>query len=392
MYSWDPEHDDEERNNKTLRLADEEYRPEGIIANLQALFAVMEFSNRKAVDPNDFITKLGLDPSVQQDAQEFSKLFQGVLESKLINQRIQVVKSMIQTQFCGGYDYVTTCLTCKRESKRPSSFYELDLTLQGNKTLYDCMDGFLKEERLEGDNQYFCEGCFSKQDARRCVRLSSLPTVLNLQLNRFIFDMSTGRKKKLNSYVQFPEELDMSPYVGSGGNHIYSLTGVLMHVGAEANHGHYIAHIQEANSQRWFKFSDAQVEPLDKNSSIQLGSEKDPMTAAVNGKASSKKCGKSSAGGSGVNGTSAAGAKQTSSKWVRSNSAYMLVYSLNQSSIAASPESKKSSNLTNIVQKLAEKKKIVDSPGRSKQPQQQQTRTQTRVANADPLKVGAVFI
>ncbi|MGB1930955.1 MAG: hypothetical protein ACPHO8_16735, partial [Mariniblastus sp.] len=26
----------------------------------------------------------------------------------------------------------------------------------------------------------------------------------------------------------------------------YHLTGVLMHVGADANHGHYIAHIQEA--------------------------------------------------------------------------------------------------------------------------------------------------
>ena len=51
------------------------------------------------------------------------------------------------------------------------------------------------------------------QDATRCVRLLNLPTVLNLQLNRFIFDMHTGRKKKLNSYVQFPEELDMSGYV-----------------------------------------------------------------------------------------------------------------------------------------------------------------------------------
>ena len=50
----------------------------------------------RAVDPNDFITKLGLDPSVQQDAQEFSKLFQGVLESKLNSQINQVVRSMIQ--------------------------------------------------------------------------------------------------------------------------------------------------------------------------------------------------------------------------------------------------------------------------------------------------------
>ena len=168
----------------------------------------MYFKNCRAVDPNDFITKLGLDPQVQQDAQEFSKLFISLLESNLNSQINHVVKEMIQTQFCGNYAYVTTCCRCKRESKRPSSFYELDLTLQvcykkcvnvampksmlsfqGNKTLSDCMDGFLKEERLEGDNQYYCEDCRSKQDATRCVRLLNLPTVLNLQLNRFIFDM-----------------------------------------------------------------------------------------------------------------------------------------------------------------------------------------------------------
>ena len=66
--------------------------------------------------------------------------------------------------------------------------------------------------------------------------------MLNLQLNRFIFDMQTGRKKKLNSFVQFPEVLDMSEYLREtvSDKNTYYLTGVLMHVGAEANHGHYI--------------------------------------------------------------------------------------------------------------------------------------------------------
>ena len=47
LYSWDPEQDAEEKFNQTLYKTDQEYRPEGIIANLQALFAIMEFSNRK---------------------------------------------------------------------------------------------------------------------------------------------------------------------------------------------------------------------------------------------------------------------------------------------------------------------------------------------------------
>ncbi len=292
LYKWDPEQDGVERENETL--IGSHYRPSGKVASLQALFAMMEFSRRRAVDPNDFIAKLGLDPQVQQDAAEFSKLFISLLESNLSNQNSEEVRTIVQSQFRGRYAYVTKCLKCKRQSKRPSDFYELDLALQGHKTLTDCLDDFLKEEKLEGVNQYFCEGCESTQDAKRSVKLSELPPVLNLQLNRFIFDMQTGRKKKLNSFVQFPEVLDMSNYLeqdvdvvlgGDGDSDaevvlcssVYHLTGVLMHVGAEANHGHYIAHIQEPASGQWFKFSDAYVERI-VGKNPKLGSENDPLT------------------------------------------------------------------------------------------------------------------
>ena len=46
----------------------------------------------------------------------------------------------------------------------------------------------LQEEKLDGDNRYFCESCQSKQSATRRIRLHSLPPTLNLQLMRFVFD------------------------------------------------------------------------------------------------------------------------------------------------------------------------------------------------------------
>ena len=103
--------------------------------------------------------------------------------------------------------------------------------------------------------------------------------------------MTLGRKKKLNSNIQFPEELDMSEYLEpSQKPSIYSLTGVLMHVGPDANHGHYIAHIQvswgallliscqqfnlqELDSGAWFKFSDETVVPLTAKSKLGLQEE-----------------------------------------------------------------------------------------------------------------------
>ena len=100
---------------------------------------------------------MGLDPQVQQDAAEFSKLFISLLESSLSCQTDAQVRQIVQNQFRGEYAYVTKCCHCQRESKTPSYFYELDLPLQGQKTLLSCLQDFLKDEKLEGDNQYLCQ-------------------------------------------------------------------------------------------------------------------------------------------------------------------------------------------------------------------------------------------
>ena len=263
LYEWDPGEDPEEQDNESI-LDPELYEPKSKVASLQALFALMQYTKRKYVDPTEFICKLGLNPSVQQDAQEFSKLFVSLLETSLEHQSNQNIRGMIQKLFRGEYAYVTTCLTCKRESVRPSYFYELDLALAGNKnlTIEKCIEDFLRIEKMTGDEKYFCESCQSKQDATRCCKLRELPLVLNLQLNRFQYDMQFGRKKKLNSSIMFPQVLDMAKYSENSAG-VYNLIGVLMHVGPDANHGHYIAHIQELESGNWYKFSDEHVASLD---------------------------------------------------------------------------------------------------------------------------------
>ena len=326
-----------------------DYKLANIIGSLQNLFAIMEFSPRRAVDPHDFITKLGLDPQVQQDAQEFSKLFLSLLEGdnvasdvKLKNNDPKIIlPSMVKDQFRGNYEYVTKCCACNRQSKRPASFYELDLTLQGQKTLADCMNDFLHVEKLEGDNQYYCGGCQSKQDANRYVQLKSLPKVLNLQLNRFIYDMQTGRKKKLNSFVTFPEELDMSVYsqecvVTNNGSSkhesSYVLTGVLMHVGTDANHGHYAAHIKDISSGHWFKFSDTQVETLSGDEEVLLSAssndDKEASSTPVQKKNSNLSVSPSPKANriSDLKHNKYKIFNKLPKKLLRSNSAYMLVY------------------------------------------------------------------
>ncbi|XP_078186808.1 ubiquitin carboxyl-terminal hydrolase 48 isoform X9 [Callithrix jacchus] len=192
---------------------EKDYEPQTICEHLQYLFALLQNSNRRYIDPSGFVKALGLDTGQQQDAQEFSKLFMSLLEDTLSKQKNPDVRNIVQQQFCGEYAYVTVCNQCGRESKLLSKFYELELNIQGHKQLTDCISEFLKEEKLEGDNRYFCENCQSKQNATRKIRLLSLPCTLNLQLMRFVFDRQTGHKKKLNTYIGFSEILDMEPYV-----------------------------------------------------------------------------------------------------------------------------------------------------------------------------------
>lgn len=82
------------------------------------------------------------------------------------------------------------CQQCGTESALPSLFYELELNIAGHKALADCLEEFLQEEKLEGADRYHCTVCKSKQDATRSIKLDTLPSVLNLQLMRFVFDRS----------------------------------------------------------------------------------------------------------------------------------------------------------------------------------------------------------
>ena len=155
----------------------------------------MEFTLRRFVDPLDLVQKLGLNPAVQQDAQEFSMLFISVLEEAFSRQSKESVRTMVQTQLRGGLAYITRCDHCGQESFTQGTFYQLELSLEGNSSVQDCLEDYTKVEQMTGEERYHCHQCGSKQDATRSCRLTHLPPVLNLQLNRsehLIFHLLTS--------------------------------------------------------------------------------------------------------------------------------------------------------------------------------------------------------
>lgn len=261
------------------------------IEQLQLIFARMQFTNKKSIDPFNFINSLALNATEQQDAQEFGNLFMEFLERSFANQKNSFVSKIIQNQFFGKYSYATICDHCKHNSLSDSKFYELDLSIQNQETLHDCLNEYFGPKPLDG--KYNCSHCQKAQSAHRTIILKSLPPTLNLQLLRFVYDVQRNIRQKLNSHIIFPEVLDMGSYLESGtsvrskrnnadsfigynnnhgslysnGSHqtrssIYILSAVLIHRGSSPHSGHYIAHIKDRITKDWYKFNDDSVERI----------------------------------------------------------------------------------------------------------------------------------
>ncbi|XP_034947746.1 ubiquitin carboxyl-terminal hydrolase 48-like [Chelonus insularis] len=259
IYKWKMMEDPEE-NESFHRFKDtnQPYQPVTVIGQLQYIFAMMQFGNRQLLDPTNLAIALSLDTGTQQDAQEFSKLLLAHIEGKL--QQNLTLKLMLQQLTQGTYIYVNRCSTCSTEYKTSTTFYELDLQLAS--TLKNAIEKYLSEEELVGANRYHCQNCNEKRDAKRFIRLETLPDTLNFQLLRFVFHRESAQKKKLTSSIQFPEELDMSEYLKCPSQtHLYSLVAVLSHKGPSAHSGHYIVNICNSEGE-WYQFSDDKVEKM----------------------------------------------------------------------------------------------------------------------------------
>ncbi|CAN0039452.1 unnamed protein product, partial [Ectocarpus sp. 13 AM-2016] len=151
--------------------------------------------------------------------------------------------------------------------------------------LYGCLDHFMAEERLVAadGNGYHCEGCSSREGAaaaaaaggeggvkakegattslqnarKRLLMLGQPPGVLVCHLKRL------QAKKKIIRSVEFPIELDMTPYFWLDPDAPlpptqtrYCLSGLVQHRGSRFG-GHYIAYVRDRDG--WKHASDSDI-------------------------------------------------------------------------------------------------------------------------------------
>lgn len=279
IFSWTP--------------SDENHQMNSVLSTMQLLFTRMAHGSEATLTTQEFSTALGLENDEMQDPNEFGRLLMERMHESFQQcagqEGGQDLSQLLPKLFHGVTTYETVCLTCQNITERSEGFMDLNLPIivQSNNNkdskkspcgqqkitdtfvggtsdtnVQQCLDEYTCAEGLSGDNQYSCECCQAKRDARRRVTFRELPPVLNVQLSRYVFDRKKFVKKKLTDKVLLPCVL-MVPVKGTDTKRKYLLCAVMKHRGTSAYSGHYIAEAMDWQTGTWFEFNDQTVTVLD---------------------------------------------------------------------------------------------------------------------------------
>jgi len=161
-------------------------------------------------------------------------------------------------------DYKNTVYECLNEIK------EVDFKIQSHKkvnsvSLDDCFKNFMKYEKLEPQNEWYCSQCKTHQRATKKMEIYKSPPILILHLKRFT------NNNKLGILVDYPiKDLDLTDYIKNNDNSTskkYDLFAVSNHYGGMGG-GHYVAYAQNYFNKKWYKFDDSHVQEIDESNVV----------------------------------------------------------------------------------------------------------------------------
>lgn len=154
------------------------------------------------------------------------------------------------------------------KSMNEEKFFFLQLDIENNKTLDECLEHFFKEEELTGDNKYqYIDKYNNKElyDATKFYKFKKIPNVLFIQLKRFKYDLESNDFNKINNGISFKEEIDLSDYLDKRNyskkrktKEEYVLYCIIIHSGT-ADNGHYYCFAKDFKHNCYIKFNDTSV-------------------------------------------------------------------------------------------------------------------------------------
>ncbi|KAG5992955.1 hypothetical protein E4U52_002386 [Claviceps spartinae] len=240
---------------------------------------------------NDVIT------NVEQSARS-SRALEGRKEQDNLEQSVRnIVGSALSNRATSGYQSPgtgwvhdifegvltseTRCLTCETASQRDETFLDLSIDLEQHASVTSCLRKFSAEEMLCERNKFHCDHCGGLQEAEKRMKVKRLPKILTLHLKRFKYTEDYSRLQKLFHRVVYPYHLRMFNTTDDAADpdRLYELYAVVVHIGGNAYHGHYVSIIKTPD-RGWLLFDDEMVEPVDKHFVRNFFGEKPGMATA----------------------------------------------------------------------------------------------------------------
>jgi len=257
-----------------MPTTDNEDAEKSIPLALQRIFYKLQYGDT-SVSTKQLTKSFGwdtYDTFMQHDVQELNRVLIDKLEEKM---KGTIVQGTMAHLFRGTYTNYVKCINVSDVSLRDEVFYDLQMPVKGCKDLYASFEEYVKEETLDGDNQYHSER-FGKQDAKKGVAFKNLPPVLELHLRRFEYDFNTDAMAKINERFEFPTTLDLDRYdrkfftqeADPTVVNKYRLQSVLVHSGG-LNGGHYYAFIRPLASEQWYRFDDERVTKVKEKEAVE---------------------------------------------------------------------------------------------------------------------------
>eukprot|EP00743_Colponemidia_sp_Colp-15_P009663 GILK01010573.1.p1 GENE.GILK01010573.1~~GILK01010573.1.p1 ORF type:complete len:1080 (+),score=254.90 GILK01010573.1:173-3412(+) len=238
------------------------------LRSFQNLFVNLQLLDQDSVGTLELTSTFGwtgTQASEQHDVQELNRLLFDVLERALTGTSSE---GLIQRLYRGSFVNQVICCSCNRVSERVEPFGDICLQVNGLSGVKRSLELMTEFELLNGSNQYFCENCQKKTDAKRGIRIRECPPILTFCLNRFDYDWSTDERKKITSRFAYPLEMDMSPFLIDNTNAIYELSAVIIHRGT-AYSGHYHAYIRDMMREgTWIEPTTEPAKELDEGLSV----------------------------------------------------------------------------------------------------------------------------
>ncbi|OHT11381.1 hypothetical protein TRFO_19188 [Tritrichomonas foetus] len=231
------------------------------LCQLQLMFAHLKYSPLASIDANNFVKNWRMygdepiDPNEQQDAVEFITILldrlDEILPGKPISKAIRGQIIHTTKQINGDY-----------ESIAHESFITFALEVKKKTCFGESFDVFLEPDIFDGTNQYRADE-IGLIDASRSHAISKAPKFMIFQLKRFDFDLSTLKKKKINTQFKVEKIVDISKVFENQqlvDPVLYELCGIIQHSG-NADGGHYYSYIKE--NEQWKEINDSTVKLVD---------------------------------------------------------------------------------------------------------------------------------